>query len=251
MNGRFDLAKFVNVAKLRASQFRILITRRAVISTQSCPSMIRLSNQLPFASGCKRDCYVHPHNPDLVVKIIPPDRSIQVLHSKKLWLRRMLQTPESMDANRGEREKFEQLHNRFDNLQEAIPYLVEYHGQVQTDLGEGLVFQAIKNYDGTMSETIVSAVKTGGYSRTNLLEALKFLTSIRGDSTIYNDVGKNNLVIQVLDSKHSKYKLWVIDGINCRALIPITEHFSMYARVRKAKKIWKVKRYIQKNFPAA
>ena len=213
--------------------------------------MIRLSNQLPFASGCKRDCYVHPHNPDLVVKIIPPDRSIQVLHSKKLWLRRMLQTPESMDANRGEREKFEQLHNRFDNLQEAIPYLVEYHGQVQTDLGEGLVFRAIKNYDGTMSETIVSAVKTGGYSRANLLEALKFLTSIRGDSTIYNDVGKNNLVIQVLDSKHSKYKLWVIDGINCRALIPITEHFSMYARVRKAKKIWKVKRYIQKNFPAA
>ena len=163
----------------------------------------------------------------------------------------MLQSPESMDANRGEREKFEQLHKRFGNLQEAIPYLVEYHGQVQTDIGEGLVFQAIKNYDGTMSETILSAAKTGGYSRANLLDAVKFLTANRGDSTIYNDVGKNNLVIQVLDAEHSRYKLWVIDGINCRALIPITEHFAMYARVRKAKKIWKVKRYIRKNFPAA
>ena len=156
-----------------------------------------------------------------------------------------------MDANRGEREKFEQLHKRFDNLQEAIPYLVEYHGQVQTDLGEGLVFKAIKNYDGTMSETIRSASNAGSYSRASLLEALEFLTSIRGDSTIYNDVGTNNLVIQVLDSKHSKYKLWVIDGINCRALIPITEHFSMYARVRKAKKIRKIKRFIENNFPAA
>ena len=213
--------------------------------------MIRLSGQLPFASGCKRDCYVHPHNPDLIVKIIPPDRSIQALHAKKLLLRRMLQTPESMDANRGEREKYEQLNRRFDNLREAIPYLVEYHGQVQTDLGEGLVFQAIKNYDGAMSETILSAAQTGGYIKANLLRALEFLTSNRGDSTIYNDVGNNNLVIQVLDSQHSEYKLWVIDGINCRALIPITEHLSVYARVRKAKKIWKVRRFIQKNFPSA
>lgn len=156
-----------------------------------------------------------------------------------------------MDANRGEREKYEQLNRRFDNLREAIPYLVEYHGQVQTDLGEGLVFQAIKNYDGAMSETILSAAQTGGYIKANLLRALEFLTSNRGDSTIYNDVGNNNLVIQVLDSQHSEYKLWVIDGINCRALIPITEHLSVYARVRKAKKIWKVRRFIQKNFPSA
>ena len=84
----------------------------------------------------------------------------------------MLQTPESMDANRGEREKFEALNKTFENLREAIPYLVEYHGQVQTDLGEGLVFQAIKNYDGTMSETIISAAETGGYNKANLLTAL-------------------------------------------------------------------------------
>ena len=212
--------------------------------------MIRLSNRQPFASGCKRDCYVHPDDPGLVIKVIPPHKSIEVLHSKKIWLRRMLQTPESMDANRGEREKFEKLNKRFENLREAIPYLVEYHGRVQTDLGEGLVFKAIKNYDGTMSETIDSAVKTGGYIKATLLDALSKLESVRGDSTIYNDVGSNNLVIQVLDSKHSKYKLWVIDGINCRALIPITEYIEMYSRVRKAKKIWKVKNYIQNSFPS-
>lgn len=162
----------------------------------------------------------------------------------------MLQTPKSMDANRGEREKFEKLNRRFENLREAIPYLVEYHGRVQTDLGEGLVFKAIKNYDGKMSETISSAVKTGGYIKATLLDALSKLESVRGDSTIYNDVGSNNLVIQVLDAKHSKYKLWVIDGINCRALIPITEYIEMYSRVRKAKKIWKVKNYIQNSFPS-
>ena len=101
-----------------------------------------------------------------------------------------------------------------------------------------------------MSETINSAVKTGGYIKATLLDALSKLESVRGDSTIYNDVGSNNLVIQVLDSKHSKYKLWVIDGINCRALIPITEYIEMYSRVRKAKKIWKVKNYIQNSFPS-
>jgi len=216
--------------------------------SESRPSTIRLSNRLPFASGCKRDCYVHPHDPDLVVKVIPPEKSTESLHSKKVWLKRMLQSPESMDANRGEREKFEELNRTFENLREAIPYLVEYHGQVQTDLGEGLVFQAIKNYDGTMAETVMSAAKTGGYNKARLLDALEPLKSVQGDSTIYNDVGKNNLVIQVLDAEHSQYKIWVIDGINCRAFIPITEYFEMYARARKAKKIWKVKRYILKNF---
>lgn len=222
----------------------------STIDTHLKSLMIRLSDRKPFASGCKRDCYVHPDDPDLVIKVIPAHKSIEVLHSKKIWLRRMLQTPESMDANRGEREKFEQLNRRFENLRDAIPYLVEYHGQVQTDLGEGLVFKAIKNYDGAMSETIASAAKTGGYIQANLLDALDFLKSVQGDSTIYNDVGMNNLVIQVLDSQHSKYKLWVIDGINCRALIPITEHIDMYARIRKAKKISRVKRFIRKRFPS-
>ncbi len=212
------------------------------------PTTIQLSNQLPFASGCKRDCYIHPHDSDLVVKIIPPEKSIEILHANTGWWRRLFQSAESMDANEGERRKFEKLNQTFENLREAIPYLVEYHGQVQTDLGAGLVFRAIKNYNGTISETIMSAAKTGGYRKASLLNALEALKSVRRDGTIYNDVGKNNLVIQVLDADHSQYKLWVIDGINCRALIPISEYVEMYARVRKAKKIWKVKRYIQKHF---
>ena len=220
------------------------------MTTKSGPSIIQLSNRMPFASGTKRDCYIHPNDPDLIIKVIPAHKSIEVLHSSKIWIRRMLQTPESMDANRGEREKFEKLGKKFENLRESIPNLVEYRGQVQTDLGEGLLFRAIKNYDGAISESLGSAAKTGGYVRASLLGALQSLESVQGDGSIYNDLGIDNLVVEILDSSHSKYKLWIIDGINCRSLIPVAEYVEMYARVRKAKKLRKIKEYILYNFPS-
>ena len=82
-----------------------------------------------------------------------------------------------MDANRGEHEKFEKLTRKFGDLKAAFPYLVEYFGKVQTDLGEGLVFQAIKDFDGSMSKTIESAGEIGGYNKPILLEACLLYTS--------------------------------------------------------------------------
>ena len=213
--------------------------------------MIKLSHLKPFAGGCKRDCYFHPDDGDKVIKIIPPEKSPEVLHSQKLWIRRMFHTPDSLDANRTECEKFEKLQRQLGNLKEKIPYLVEFFGKVETDLGEGLVFQAIRNTDGTVAESIKTASDSGGYDKAELLNALEVMNETRGDATIYNDVGENNVVVQVLklaQKSDPKYKFWVVDGIQCRALIPVTEYSESYARVRKAKKIWQMKKFIVKNF---
>lgn len=153
-----------------------------------------------------------------------------------------------MDANRGEHEKFEKLTRKFGDLKAAFPYLVEYFGKVQTDLGEGLVFQAIKDFDGSMSKTIESAGEIGGYNKPLLLEAVKTMAATRNDGSLYHDVGENNIVIQLLVPNHEQYKLWVIDGINNRALIPIAEYSTVYANIRKVKKILRLNRYIHKNF---
>jgi len=213
--------------------------------------MIKLSHLKPFAGGCKRNCYFHPDDENKVIKIIPPDKSPKVLHSQKLWIRRLFHSPESLDANRTEREKFEKLEKRLGNLKQKIPYLVEYFGEVETDLGEGLVFAAIRNFDRTVSESMENASDSGGYDKAELLKALDVMNQSRGDATIYNDVGENNVVVQILESDHEagpEYKFWVVDGIQCRALIPITEYSESYARIRKAKKIWQMKKFILKNF---
>ena len=210
--------------------------------------MIKLSDRQPFAGGTKRDCYFHPDDEDKVIKVIPPEKSPKVLHSQKLWLRRMLQSPETFNANRTESEKFEKLERNLGKLEEVLPHLVKYFGKIETDLGEGLVFQAIKNYDGTISETVDDASQTGGYEKETLLEALKKFSLNKHDAVIFNDVGKQNVVIQVLNADHSSYKLWIVDGINCGPIIPISEYSKTYASARKAKKIWKLKRYILKNF---
>ncbi len=217
--------------------------------------MIKLAHLKPFAAGCKRECYVHPECKDKIIKIIPSDRSPEVLLSQKPWIRRVLQKPEAFDANLGESRKFEQLAKRYPDLNSTIPYLVQYFGKVQTDLGEGIVVQAIRNIDGTISQTVEDAAESDAsqplaYDKATLLNAIKPIESTRNDATIYNDVGENNIVIQKLNANPTspKYKFWVIDGIDCRALVPITEYLGFYARIRKAKKLWQLKRYIKKNF---
>ena len=213
--------------------------------------MIKLSHLKPFAGGCKRDCYFHPDDENKVIKIIPPEKSPEVLHSQKFWIRRLFHSPESLDANRTEREKFERLREKLGDLKQKIPYLVEFFGQTETDLGEGLVFEAIRNFDGEVSKSMYDASSSGGYDKAKLLRALDCLKETRGDATIYNDVGKDNIVVQVLKSSHEaepEYKFWIVDGIQCRAFIPITEYLESYARFRKAKKIKKMKQFINENF---
>ena len=210
--------------------------------------MIKLTDRQPFAGGAKRDCYFHPDDDNKIIKVIPASKSPQALHSQKLWLRRMLQAPETFNANRTESEKFDKLKKKLGDLQEMLPHLVAYFGKVITDLGEGLVFQAIKNFDGTISENVKVASETGGYKKATLLQALKEFAVNRHDAVIFNDVGKNNVVVQVLDPDHKSYKFWIVDGINCGPIIPISEYSKLYAGARKAKKIWQLKRFILKNF---
>ena len=211
-------------------------------------TVIKLAHLQPFAGGMKRDCYMHPDDDNRIIKIIPPGKSPEVLHSRKIWIRRMLQSPKALDANFAEHEKFERIARKFGDLKNAFPHLVEYFGKIQTDLGEGMIFQAIKNYDGQISESVDTARKTGGYNMDELLKALKRFAAIRNDGIIFNDVGKFNVVVQVSNADHTNYKFWIIDGINCGPIIPISEYSTLYANARKAKKIWQMKRFIVKHF---
>ena len=210
--------------------------------------MIKIAHLEPFAGGRKRDCYFHPDDPEKIIKVIPRSKSPEVLMSEKFWLRRLLQNPESLNANVAESKRFEVLKAKFGNVSERIPYLAAYFGKSTTDLGEGLVFQAVKSFDGSIAKNVDKASEAGGYDKAILLSALKRLASHTEDGLIYNDVGKQNVVVQVLDRHHSKYKLWVVDGIQCGHLIPISDYSATYANLRKAKKIWQLKRFIQKNF---
>ena len=210
--------------------------------------MIKISDRRPFAGGAKRDIYFHPQDPSKIIKVIPPSKSPETLHSQKFWVRRMLQAPETFNANRTESEKFDKLKKKLGDLHKVLPHLVPYFGKTDTDLGEGLVFEAIKNYDGEISENVKDASETGGYNKATLLEALKEFAVHKHDAVIFNDVGKNNIVIQVLNADHSSYKLWIVDGINCGPIIPISEYSELYASARKAKKIWQLKKFIVKNF---
>ena len=85
--------------------------------------MLLLENSKLVGRGLHRECYEHPESADLCVKVVVACNS---------------------DENRREASYYTRLSRR------GISWdmLARFHGLVETDLGEGAVFQLVRDHDG-------------------------------------------------------------------------------------------------------
>lgn len=100
--------------------------------------MLELKESDRIAVSTTRHCYLHPDDPDKVVKII-----IHPAEQKK-----------RLDPNMKEWKYYERLKKM------AIPlnFTTTYHGFVVTNLGRGLVSECIRDFDGKLSVRLEEVV---------------------------------------------------------------------------------------------
>ena len=107
--------------------------------------MIVLSGAIPIASGLFRDCYRHPDNPALCIKVA----RIRPAHEPDLrrhaWLR-PLRLPNELEY-----EEYRQRKAAGVPLERYLPRL---HGFVATDRGPGLCVDLLQSDDGTSPVSI-------------------------------------------------------------------------------------------------
>lgn len=186
---------------------------------------LTLSEDLLLGEGMGRKCYIHPKDKRLCIKI-PSQRA-------------------KRSAQR-EINYFKRLHKRG----KSFEMLADHKGDVATNMGEGNLYELVRDYDGNISKNLEYYFSLNDENITSkileLIENLR-LYLIR-EYILFSDLDMDNILVK--KENKDDYKLFVIDGIGDNNQIQFLEYFPLFGIKRCVKKWDKFKRGIAKRFPS-
>ena len=206
--------------------------------------MLTLAHLEPFAIGGTRRCYVHPHDDQLCVKVLRPDRTAEArLATATGW--RRLKGRRGFDDQRKELKAYRQLARRGWRDWRHVP---RCHGAVETDCGLGIVTALQRDWQGRFPPNLEQALPDG--MTAPLAQAIEeFKKWLRSGLLLSRDLLPHNIVA-VADSPE-RYRLVIVDGIGNSELVPVSDWFNMCARRKVERKIRKFEHRVRILLPAA
>ena len=143
--------------------------------------MITLDENSLIGHGTLRACYLHPQNRELIIKVGLPGRQ------------------GGDDANRKEFMSYKKIRQSHERLH----HISHCHGFVDTDRGEGLVCDCIRNSNGDIAKTIWEIVV---YQETcNIAEiqeaALTLCNYLIANDLFLFDINLKNIVLKRMQDK--------------------------------------------------
>jgi hypothetical protein len=173
---------------------------------------IHLSQGDLIAESKTRVCYLHPHDPGKVIKI--------VRKKPAFW---------KQDANQKEWRHYLYLKRRHAKLD----FMATYHGFVETNLGRGLVSDCIRDGDGSVSARLEEALANP--ERYNLAAVAKAMDRICQTIIAKNiqlfDLNRYNLLIQILpDGSLNPISIDIKGRYNNYEFIPISTYIPFFSR---------------------
>jgi len=179
--------------------------------------MLFLKSELFIGSGSHKNCYIHPLNDSLCIKVSNND-------SEKIVEK------EIMYQNYLEKKGFNS---------DIIP---RYHGIVETNFGKGYVFDLIRDFDGNISKSIGFYLKNEElYS--NLIKAFQNLEkNMIKNILITRKLKERNLLYQKTDENHGK--IIIVDDIGPTEFIPLEIFSSFFAKKKIMRKIKEFKKKV-------
>lgn len=177
------------------------------------PDELDLTPDLFVAEGTDRQCYRHPDFPDRCIKVLHPDRS-----SGRLWR---------------EIAYFRSLQQR----RVDFKHLTRFHGIVATSLGDGAMFDLVRNDDGRISRSLASCLEPNdpefNFWAIGEIEALK--QDFYDQWIVFHDLNPTNLLVRRLG--FDEFRLVAIDGIGHNHFLPLANYSRRFAR-KKIRRAW-------------
>jgi hypothetical protein len=179
--------------------------------------IINLNDNLLIANGGGRACYIHPKDDTKVIKIIYSEEGI--LNNQN-------------DIDYKYISYLRKLNKDFSHISSCYEY-------VKTNLGDGLVFDRIVNYDKTPCKSFRYFIAKKMISlevQKELIDELKIY--LEKEEILFVDNTSTNILCQEIEK--DKYKLVIIDGLGAKRK---GIKFWLYLRVKlyrdyKIKKQW-------------
>lgn len=197
--------------------------------------MIQLKNIQPFAQGGRRLCYVHPKKPNRCIKICRPDRLPHQLKQEDPWYKQF-RSSDYYDENVKDFNLLKELHQRIGR--KARKHLPKTGKLIETNLGQGLVTELIRNHDGTISMSAKEYVYRNGITDELQSAAEKLRRFLIKNRVYFRDPFPHN--VSVKQKKNGKLQLKIIDGLGkarAQTLPLLTKQRKIDQLERKYKKL--------------
>ena len=167
--------------------------------------MTALSPAIMIGKGLHRECFVHPKDETKCIKVV-------------------------VYGNQQETEREQSYYRFLENKKISWDMLPKFHGNVETHMGLGAVFDLIRDHDGQISHTLehyLADKKFVSLHRNQLLFALAQLkTYLLKNNIITMPIKPKNILYQL--NQDDSGTLYIIDNIGNADFIPLATYSSWF-----------------------
>jgi hypothetical protein len=176
--------------------------------------MVTLDKSSLVGKGLHRECYKHPENENLCIKVTVHGNNIESLREIKYY-------------------------KHLEKRDVPLDMIPRYYGEIETNLGKRSVFDLVMDYNDTVSKTLVyyfsSDDKTDEHYN-GLSESLYFLKDyLLRHQIITLTLNPKNIACQKINVRN--FRLFIIDNIGNSDFIPIC-NYSKYFAQKKILRKW-------------
>ncbi len=183
--------------------------------------MLTLNDSLYFAEGYVRKCYLHPDDNNLCVKIPHKNQN---------------------ERQRGICKSIQREKNYYKSLIKrgiAWDHLCQYHGDIETNLGLGSVYEIIRDHNGEIAQNLEQYLSQADFFQNHESELVKALQELLKymleNKILTTSLRPRNIV---LDPVPDNFKLSLIDDIGNSEWLKVSE-LTSGLQVRKIKRKWR------------
>lgn len=184
---------------------------------------IHLTENLLLGRGAHRECYQHPTNMNLCVKVV------------------------YNLSNGGEKELRRELsyYNKLNSKIKDWSSITRYYGKVKTNIGTGYLYDQVRNKDGSPSITLRDYLNNNPVSE-QLKKSLVDLKEYIGKNRLSTmTIKQQNILCQIGDG--NTIKLVIVDNLGESTLIPLSKVSKTIFNLRLNKKWRNFIATIEKN----
>lgn len=198
---------------------------------------ISLSQETPLAVGDHKAVYVHPENKDWLIKVVH-EAGLKALKEKYPWSMRFRRLP----------NYWEFLHEMVEHLavrELMLPtesYIENVIGLVDTDLGVGMIVEAVRTSDGEIAPTIRRLIQSGSFEAKHHKALSEVLNWIVNTNVIIRELTTTNMVWNELTQRFV-----IIDGVGSKPLLTLRSFSKRYNKRSNFKKSEKLKTWVNEG----
>ena len=197
--------------------------------------MINLNEESSFAEGGNRKCFISPRDPNRCLKVI--HKGLQENLKKNVpWYKRY-KSDNYFDDNLREERAYNQRALNHSDDSSVWDHLARWHGMVETNLGPASETELIRN-NNEIAETLESYLFREGLTDEITQAIQTFEAWLRKHLVLTKNIIPHNIV---LSKEDEILTLKIIDGLGCKAMVPLPEYSKMFARIyieRRIKLMW-------------